>query len=921
MKNQLVSMLLFFFIGNVCAINTPTKNLYTENGLSSNFIRTIYSDKTGLVWIGTDTGLDSYDGLEVVTFNKRLKTPLKGAVQSVLSISYDCMWVGSEQGAFKFNKRENVITPVIFELQGINIRKISKTKKGDVYFGSDKGLYLYDSITNSAKPILLHPQFRSKIVSVNDIIEDVKGTLWLATFDGLYAYSTKSKKAYHFDIYKQNFSNNIRSLIIIDNILYLGTENGLYNFNTKTSTYQIIKGTENKFILSLAFDKKNKTIFLGTENEGVFCFEMNLQKLSNFQLNPQSVRSNLSIYALHISDNNLWVGTFTEGVKYFDLEKKKLFQSLDLLNTLGITVRSYYFDENGYKYIGSRDGFLIMNSRFEVENHFRTTENPLLDARVITTIYPFPGNKQFLLLGTYGGGAIVFDKLKKTFSNFSKYENINKGSVYKFQQGIHNDIWMATLDGLYRYNLVSKSLLRYNLSKLTGSNEVFSLYLDNQNKLWIGTKLGACYVDLQTLVFKQPAVLKNYKYQCTSIHSDKKNSIWFCFNKGGVLELNQNLSLRNWITTEIGLPENAPSSLVEDAFGNMWVGTQKGLFRISRQGEILPFGIDDGLNGVIFSPESGYKDKNNNLWWANEFGFITFSSKDSLNRFTHSNTIFTDIYINGIRYSADTLNYIKKSGEYEYKIEIRGKNNNNLTLRFATLNYHNTKMNRYSYKLEGIDKSWSKPIANNLIQLENLGVGEHKVLVLANNSQNKPIEITISISPYFYETTLFTIFLWVSIILVTFYFTRSYFLHLLRQIKAQFEDIKQNQSKNEPAVLKISNEKCIEITEKLKEYMLSEKPYLNPDLKQVDVSKVIGYPVHEISQVLNIHIKMNFPDYINSLRVEELKDCIANGKYPKYTVSAIAELCGFNSKTTFYRAFKKFTGVSPAEYFKEIKVE
>jgi len=68
---------------------------------------------------------------------------------------------------------------------------------------------------------------------------------------------------------------------------------------------------------------------------------------------------------------------------------------------------------------------------------------------------------------------------------------------------------------------------------------------------------------------------------------------------------------------------------------------------------------------------------------------------------------------------------------------------------------------------------------------------------------------------------------------------------------------------------------------------------------------------------MNAHAGSNFPDYINKYRVKEAKKLLGDNNFSAYTIVAIGLECGFNSKSTFYYAFKKFTGLTPTAYRKE----
>jgi ligand-binding sensor domain-containing protein/AraC-like DNA-binding protein len=894
--------------------NSLIKNLNFETGLSSNFIRTIYKDSNGLIWIGTDTGLDSYDGLQVVNYGKRFKTPLKGAVQSILESHNGIFWVGNEQGAFLYNKNGNYIAFVNFNKPTINVRKIFRSIDKKIYFATDRGLYLLDSLSFKANKIKLKKNVNEP-PSLTGIAEDAQHRLWISSLEGLFCYNPANKQR---DLYRINTiyeANTIRSITNLRNEeLALGSESGAYTFNTETKKFVPIPGTEGKFILSL--DCNHKHLFIGTEGDGVLVKDLESNSIQIIENN------NVPVFSILYDKNGLlWTGTFSEGVNYYNLLTSRKFNTINLAKTQKIDVRSLYFTPDGDALVGSRNGFYIFNTDFKIKQEFAPFKTRGIRSRVITTICPYHQNKNLFLIGTFGGGASIFDQQSNKFYDLSDNPVFQNGSIYKFAPDNNNNIWIATLTGLFKYNIKDKSLKEYDLSKVIGNNELFDLNIDQCNRLWIATRVGACFYSLKNNNFVIPNSCKPYQYQCSSIFTDKSNNIWLCFNKGGVLKLDNKLQQKQWITTEIGLPENAPSSLIEDKSNNIWIGTQKGLYRVGKTGEIHAYGYEDGLTGLIFCPNSAVKDPKGNIWWANDKGLVNFNYAFNAENKSIPEITFTDLYINGSRFSADTLSFVRKNADGNFNILIKGRTKNNLELRFAALNYHNTKMNRYSYFIDGIDEKWSKPTENNIVSYKELPIGKHTLKILASNNDGvwttQPLEVEIEISPYFYETNLFIIFIIILMTSVTFYYTRSHFVSAIERIKKQIDESINKQS---PAhqTLKISEGKSTEIKSSLVKYMIEEKPFLNQELKQADVAAVLNFSVHEISQVLNSQMQLNFSDFVNSYRIEEVKERVATGKYRKYTVSAIAEQCGFNSKTTFYRAFKKSMGVSPSEYFKDM---
>ena len=114
--------------------------------------------------------------------------------------------------------------------------------------------------------------------------------------------------------------------------------------------------------------------------------------------------------------------------------------------------------------------------------------------------------------------------------------------------------------------------------------------------------------------------------------------------------------------------------------------------------------------------------------------------------------------------------------------------------------------------------------------------------------------------------------------------------------------------------MKLNEEDARKVMEALKEYMEKSRPYLNVDLKQSEVAAAIGCSAYILSTVFTHYLKVGYYDFINGYRVEEFKQAIKEGKHQKYTLVTLAEKCGFKSKKSFFRTFKKFTGFTRNEY-------
>ena len=116
----------------------------------------------------------------------------------------------------------------------------------------------------------------------------------------------------------------------------------------------------------------------------------------------------------------------------------------------------------------------------------------------------------------------------------------------------------------------------------------------------------------------------------------------------------------------------------------------------------------------------------------------------------------------------------------------------------------------------------------------------------------------------------------------------------------------------------MSEAECKELHDRLVAYVEKEKPYINPDLKMGELAAALHTSSHSLSYLLNQYLNQSYYDFINEYRVAQFKKMVEDSDYSRYTLTALAELCGFSSRASFFRSFKKSTGVTPNEYIRSI---
>lgn len=100
--------------------------------------------------------------------------------------------------------------------------------------------------------------------------------------------------------------------------------------------------------------------------------------------------------------------------------------------------------------------------------------------------------------------------------------------------------------------------------------------------------------------------------------------------------------------------------------------------------------------------------------------------------------------------------------------------------------------------------------------------------------------------------------------------------------------------------------------------MEEKRPFVNPDLKIADLAKAVDTSSYSLSFLFNQFLNQSYYDFVNEYRIAEFKKMANDARYAKYTLTALAELCGFSSRASFFRTFKKSTGITPNEYIRSI---
>lgn len=934
MINPFIRLTLLIFILQtqfLSASNLHFRKLTVADGLSNNFIRSIHRDSRGFMWFGTLEGLDRYDGVEIRSYAHKFPTPHL-RVNCIANDSSNHLWIGTEKGLLYWD----YFSPM-FENISLNVDDPAVTAllalPGDslILAGTSTGISIVNITTFESQTIEINES--EGPVRITGAVYDPAGhRVWISTSGALVEFRLDD-----FAITTYNNAdpsavfNNFSSITMIEDDIVLGTQTrGLFIFDKQLKTFRPFTNVGSNYILSLSY-KSDGRLFIGTDGNGLVILDTQTGKINSCVQDisiPGSLNSN-AVYSLHIEDSGrYWIGTYTGGVNYRSGRNDNFHVSI-VENGVFIgenNIRSLYFDSLGTKYIGTDGNGLIVLDPLKGNRFFNNQLSQQMRSNVVLALGNF---NDHIFVGTFRGGISLYDPSSGGLKKFRDEGAFQRGSIYGFDIDHNGNLWIGGLEGLSRINAQSGELRHF--SEYTSglvNNLLIALMHDSSGRIWTGSVSAGVVVYNPESDDIVPLVLDTdlSSHKAVSFYEDYSGNIWVPTEGSGLIEISRDLKQVNVFTTAEGLPSNLITAITEAPENVFWISTHKGLCRYDRNiGSFARYTLSDGLPSLVFNRNAVVNEYRNNgkLWFGSEKGLVSFYPDSLVGKKSNEKVVLTDLYVSGQKFLQKGVLF-----QQSPEIEIKGEQKS-IGFRFVALNYHNPADNEYAYRLGGKNDEWQYT-TDNMVTFSDLKPGSYTFevfLTTGNTVEQAEISfLEIVVKPHFYQKTAF-IALVVVVILAVLWFVISLFrklryrLHLL-QLEHKNENLQVKGKENVRYVSShLSSQRRKEIEMLLIKYIEENKSYLNADLKLSDLASMIDCSPHDISQVINQNLNQSFYEFINGYRIDAVKKCMHDTSYSKYTHVAIAQQCGFSSKTSFYRAFKKLTGQTPLEYQGQVKEE
>ena len=904
---------IFLLLGikgfNINGQNMSFRTVSVEDGLSNNFVRKIYKDSHGFIWVGTLNGLDRFDGISFKPYIK--PNEQKGLVYDLLETEPDHLWIATAMGVWKLAYDNEQFTRIDLP-DNCTVYDLSTDGNGNILAGTSLGLYIISDDLATHIPLIFESEQYNGIVY--EIVPENESTCWLATVFGLFYcdYAADNAVITHYNC---SIAKAFTSIQKNGPKIYLGTHGaGLIEFDILTKQFSEYISVGNKNILFLSGDQKDH-LWVGTDGGGLNKISISKNTIIASYLHnsrdPYSISSNAVYSFLEDMENDiLWIGSYSTGLSYTINKRFHTYAFHDFF-TRNHHIRSFLI-KNTKRLIGTRDGFIYIDEQDNTVRKYNVGEASPLNSNTIIKIYPYGNN---YLLGTLNG-VCIFDENQLSVKDFHHDPLFKSGGFYDFTEDNDKSIWMATFKGVIHI-LPDGGFKQYTtLNSSLADNLIHSIHHDSNGRIWVGTKNGVCYYDKVVDSFKNvdilPSSLSNCKITC--IYEDRNSNVWFCTETDGLYRVNNQLTQFEHYTTNDLLPDNAVTSIMEDDLGYFFVATHKGLARCTfTDNKSVFYWISDGLPGLMFNPGACYYERDyGRLWWGNENGLI-YSDLDHVEKnITPPPLEIIHFYING-KESSGAIPPLDKTINRTSNIRLT-RFENSFGFDFVALNYLYPNDNIFETKLDGLEEQWTRlEKGKTSVYYGDVPPGKYifKVRLSGYPKSEKSLGIVVK------HTWMGLIWLVPTVLLAVL------LLFLLKKLKKKpVETIQQpklNSKKTEP---KPATNKDYRVRHQaLLRLMEERKPYLDPELKMSYLTSELKCSSKELSDLFKESVQQSFADFINGYRVTAFKEKIKNKEHKKYTLLALSEQCGFSSRSSFFRIFKKITGVTPLEYLKQRQEE
>lgn len=801
--------LLVFFLWSDTAtlsaqVDLQIHKFSEDDGLSNNYIRCLLQDHLGFIWIGTENGLNRFDGRQFLEFRHDVEDEesIDGNwINTLFEDQRHNLWVSTRFGLNRLDRTTGKFERIKLITKdrassSYSITKLFEDRSQQIWATTQQMgvLRLKADGSNTAyhlEQLSVAPTDADIKTNLQtfDIIQDKAGDLWVFTQIGLDRISTGKNRLdrFLFPQHEENprFVDGGRTKLVIDaegNILVAAINLNLFFINPSDPQPQLrpIQGYSQAFRSLHPETFKGRLCILPNRehllwlSRGKTVGQLNLQTGAFHHINQNPDQFSLVVSSLmQDSGGNLWIGSSGAGL-YLGVPTKTPFQFYahrpgDPTSISRGMVRTMLEDNAGHLWVGflgnGLDEFRYdeQHELVKIQNVQKTSGNApgLVGNHIIKLMKDRQG--QIWIGSNNGTGMNQFNPQAGSWKVFKhEPENPNSiaaGGIWGLDEDRKGNIWIGSFtDGLTRLHPPTNSMKHFvhdpdNANSLS-NDLVKCLTIDREGIIWIGTNRGLNRLDPETEnfthYFNDPLDTQSITAGVIwSIYEDRQKDLWIGTGMG-LNRFDREDQVFERFYENDGLPSNTVYGTLEDKEGNLWVSTDNGLAkRLSEGGKYLfqPLKKEDGIGSNAFLPKASFlSEQSGKLFFGSVDGMLVIDP----NLLQRANSTIPKLVLHDVtkfnlkaKGGEEIVDHFISSGNGEVKLTHRDQS---VTFTLSALDAYSSKSTNYEYLLEGFNPQWMKLQDNLEMTFTNLRPGQYTLKarsVNVNNVASPPVQLLV----------------------------------------------------------------------------------------------------------------------------------------------------------------------------------
>ncbi|WP_298737487.1 hybrid sensor histidine kinase/response regulator transcription factor [uncultured Chitinophaga sp.] len=788
------------------------RNYSVADGLPSSTVRAITQDDQGYLWFGTKNGISRFDGYQFKNFQykKNDSTSLgNNFIHCITRVDSTHLWIGSENGIYILNLEKEQFShfgPPDMR----SVFDIMRDKDGMVWFTSRlSGLFRYDP----AKGQLHNFKAGNSGLSgdqVTKLAQDNDGNIWIGSYgNGIDIYNPSSGAFTNLRAANSGLSNEYINALYKgrDGTMWAGTMNGgLCKWQPEQRSFRVYRSSASPYsinddIVRALCQVSPDKIYVGTE-KGLAVLDIATERFTRYTNrgnDPFSISDN-AIYSLFPDKAGImWVGTFFGGASYFN-EKGAAFELYyptgEPHALSGRAVSSFLEDAPGKLWVGTEDGglqYFNATTRTFQQYPFSPGQQKLSYHNIHTLLREQGGN---IWIGLFAAGINVLNPKTGRVEYFQhqpgNIHSLNSNNVFCIYQDRDNQIWIGTDRGLDLFDSERREFTRV-LQDGVSNTIIYDIYEDNNKTLWFATyNDGLIYYNKKTDQWDKVTAEGMNKLTC--LYDDQEGNLWIGSDGGGLHKYNFAAKQVEPYNDKTGISANVVYGIQEDDAGLIWITTNNGIYSIDPvKGKARHFTPQDNLQSRQFNYKAFCKMSDGKLFAGGIKGFNAFYPEKVSSVTDNIHVSFTNFQLFNRDVPLSEKGPLQQQINYTKQLVLR-HNQSVMSFEFAALNFSAPEKLSYAYRMEGFDPDWNYVGDQRKATYTNLSPGTYTFRVKATadkgNWEVPETTMQLIIRPPFYKTTLAYIIFTLLALGAAYGIYRYSFNYIRRQHQIRMERLK-----------------------------------------------------------------------------------------------------------------------------------